>query len=155
MKPLNLITIFSLFVAVQTQLHSSADLFSNIINDAYPRSSYCRIDNTKGKSAQSKELPVTYKSFTAMRLRTKVDLVWETIWETNNSGFEIQRKTGSEEWQKVAFVFSQAVNGNSNTELTYEYTDINTVKGESQYRLRQLDKDQQTFFSEVRSIKSY
>ena len=155
MKPLNLITIFSFFVTVQTHLYSSADLVSNIISDAYTHSSYYRIDNTKCKSAQSKELPVTYKSFTAKRLRTKVDLVWETTWETNNSGFEIQRKTGSEEWQKVAFVFSQAMDGNSNTELTYEYTDVNTVKGESQYRLRQLDKNQQTSFSEVRSIKSY
>jgi hypothetical protein len=155
MKPLNLTTIFLFFVGVQTQFYSLSDVGINIFSDANMLNCYYQIDNNKRESAQSKELPVRYKSFTAKRLRTKVDLVWETTWESNNSGFEIQRKMGEGPWQKVAFVFSQAIEGSSNAELTYEYTDVNTVKAESQYRLRQIDKDQQTSFSEVRSIESY
>jgi hypothetical protein len=98
-------------------------------------------------------LPVKLKSFNAKRHKDKVDLSWETVMELNNSGFDVQRKIGNEEWKTIAFVFSQANAGNSNALLTYEYTDINPTKGITQYRLRQVDIDTRYTISEVRSVR--
>jgi hypothetical protein len=103
----------------------------------------------------SVELPVILKTFQVDRLGSKVDLVWETTAEMNNAGFEIQRRTDKGEWQKVAFVFSQAANGNSKTLLTYAYTDVNIAKDGSEYRLRQMDRNNQTSYSKMHSVGGY
>jgi hypothetical protein len=73
--------------------------------------------------------------------------------ELNNSGFDIQRKTGNGEWKTIAFMFSKANGGNSSATLSYDYTDVNPTKGVSQYRLRQVDIDTRSEFSEIRSVR--
>jgi hypothetical protein len=98
-------------------------------------------------------LPVTLKSFNVKRNKDKVDLAWETAMELNNRGFDVQRKIGNGEWKTVAFVFSQADDGNSNSLLTYEFTDINPTKVITQYRLRQVDIDARYTLSEIRSVR--
>lgn len=155
MLPLNLPVVFSLLSIVHTQLSSSSIKDSTTSSDPYTATSCCQFSIAKHECVQREELPVNFKSFTVKRLSTKVDLVWETTWECNSRGFEIQRKVSDGEWQKVAFVFSQAPAGNSIVLLTYEYTDVNTGRSESQYRLRQIDNDLQTAFSEVRRIGGY
>jgi hypothetical protein len=100
-------------------------------------------------------LPVTLTSFNAQRVKSKVTLKWETASESNNSGFEILRKVGNGAWQNVAFVPSQANGGNSSSVLTYEFNDVNTGKGISQYRLRQVDRDKKASFSEIRSVRGF
>lgn len=97
-------------------------------------------------------LPVGLKSFTAARNRSTVSLKWITVTEQNNQGFAIERNTGGN-WQQIAFVSSQAVGGNSSTELAYQYNDINGAKGVSQYRLRQVDNDNRSRYSEIRAVR--
>ncbi|OSZ80022.1 hypothetical protein CAP36_01795 [Chitinophagaceae bacterium IBVUCB2] len=97
-------------------------------------------------------LPVTFSSFSASRVNTSVQLKWETTTEINNSGFTIERNTGST-WEKVAVVASKSADGNSTEKLSYQYTDINTTKGMSQYRIKQTDFDGQSKYSEVRAIR--
>ncbi len=97
-------------------------------------------------------LPVTMKSFTAKRNRGLVSLQWTTATESENLGFYIQRILGNGTWQNVGFVRSSALNGNSSSELTYTYTDPNTFKGVSQYRLRQADINGRVSYSEVRAV---
>ncbi|HKB44520.1 MAG TPA: lamin tail domain-containing protein [Chitinophagaceae bacterium] len=97
-------------------------------------------------------LPVSFKSFTAARNHTIVGLKWETAWEQNSNGFAIERNIRGT-WEQVAFVPSQAVNGNSNSLLTYQYNDLNNVNGISQYRIKQVDFDNKSKYSDIRAVR--
>src|SRR5258706_1153035 len=69
-------------------------------------------------------LPVKFKSFTASRKNSTVLLKWETASEQNSNGFAVERNNNGT-WQQVAFVSSQAINGTSNSVLSYKYDDAN------------------------------
>ena len=98
-------------------------------------------------------LPVNLKSFTAVRNNDYVNLKWETAQEENSKGFSVQRKLTNGAWQTLGFVETKAMNGNSNSPLTYEFTDVNTTKGITQYRLKQLDIDGKQYYSLIRSVR--
>jgi hypothetical protein len=99
-------------------------------------------------------LPVNLKSFTAARRNTyNVELKWETAQEENSKGFDVQRKLTNGGWQTVGFVATKAINGSSNSVLSYEFTDLNNAKGISQYRLRQLDIDGKQSYSLIRAVR--
>ncbi|HEX6190935.1 MAG TPA: T9SS type A sorting domain-containing protein [Chitinophagaceae bacterium] len=105
-------------------------------------------------STQCGGLPVTFKMFTANRSsRTSVQLKWETASEIDNKGFSIQRNMGGNVWEEVAFINSQATDGNSSTTLTYTFSDANSNRGMSQYRIKQVDRDGRFKFSEIRSVR--
>lgn len=98
-------------------------------------------------------LPVKFQSFTAARnqqRKEQVLLKWETASEQNNRGFYVQRKVNGQ-WKNIAFVFSQADNGNSNTVLAYEYKEINPANTPSHYQIQQVDMDGKTSYSEVKT----
>ncbi len=98
-------------------------------------------------------LPVIFKSFSAMRTKQTVALNWTTATEQNSRGFNVQRNVNGI-WETIAFVNSRAVNGNSNTDLTYSYMDVNNLKDITQYRIVQVDLfTGRQQISEVRSIK--
>ena len=103
--------------------------------------------------AQQGTLPVTFGAFSAIRTSSVVALKWTTATESNNLGFEIQRLIGGGSWQTISFVATQAANGNSASDLTYTYTDLNQTKGISQYRIRQIDIDKRSKFSEIRAVR--
>ena len=104
-------------------------------------------------SPSQSPLPVNLKAFTAVRSnRSNVALRWETATEQNNSGFVVDRKTNSG-WEEVAFVPTQALEGNSTTALAYQYSDPNGFKSISQYRIRQVDFDGMAKLSDIRSVR--
>jgi len=104
-------------------------------------------------STQCAPLPVTFKSFTATRSsRTNVTLKWETANEINNRGFALLRNLGHENWEQIAFVNSQAADGNSDASLAYMYQDYNMNNGITQYRIKQVDYDGRSKFSEIRAV---
>jgi hypothetical protein len=99
-------------------------------------------------------LPVKFQSFTAVRnqqRKEQVLLKWETATEQNNRGFYVQRKVAGA-WKNIAFVFSQADNGNSTIPLAYEYKEINAANTVSQYQIQQVDMDGKTSYSEVKAV---
>ncbi len=96
--------------------------------------------------------PVNFKSFTASRNRSNVLLKWETLSEQNSAGFSIQRNIGGT-WQEIAYVPSQAVGGNSDALLTYTLNDLNATKGITQYRIKQVDLDGKSKFSDIRAVR--
>lgn len=99
-------------------------------------------------------LPVDFKSFNAYRNKQKNEqilLKWEVATEQNNKGFYVQRKTNGE-WQSIAFVPTKAPGGNSNATINYEYADQNITKNVTQYRLLQVDLDNKSSFSAVRTV---
>jgi hypothetical protein len=97
-------------------------------------------------------LPVDFKSFTATRNRNNVLLKWETSSELNNSGFAVERNLNGA-WEQIAFVNSQAANGNSDALLSYTYNDLNSTKGITQYRIKQVDFDNKSKYTEIRSVR--
>jgi len=99
-------------------------------------------------------LPVNLAWFNAKRTSAAtVELSWQTLQEENSRGFEVQRQVGDGAWQVVTFVPSKANNGNSNSALSYNYIDNNTANAISQYRLREVDIDGNSKFSETKSVR--
>jgi hypothetical protein len=99
-------------------------------------------------------LPVNLKLFTAARTNSStVNLKWETAQEENSKGFDIQRKLSNGGWETIGYVETKAINGNSGSPLSYEFTDINSAKGITQYRLRQLDINGKQSYSLIRSVR--
>ena len=83
-------------------------------------------------------LPVELFSFTGFCNDNSITLNWETKTEVNNYGFDVERKTSIENWQKLGFIQG---NGNSNSPKYYEYTDNEINPGKYYYRLKQVDND--------------
>ena len=82
-------------------------------------------------------VPVELVSFTGSVDEKNIDLVWRTATETNNRGFEVEKKN-SGIWQNIGFVPGF---GTSTESHFYSFTDAETVIGENIYRLRQFDFD--------------
>lgn len=84
-------------------------------------------------------LPVELTSFNSIVSNSNVELKWSTSTETNNYGFDIERRSCFENWKIIGFVLG---NGNSNSPKNYSFTD-NSVKKTHiySYRLKQIDTD--------------
>ena len=81
-------------------------------------------------------LPVELASFTGNLSTNSVTLNWTTATEENNSGFDIERKSSAESWQKIGFVTGK---GNSTVQNDYTFSDRNLNSGNYKYRLKQID----------------
>lgn len=79
-------------------------------------------------------LPVELTSFAASSINGKVVLNWQTASETNNKGFEVERKSDNN-WISLGFVNG---NGTSLFANNYSFTD-NVTNGTYSYRLKQVD----------------
>ena len=84
----------------------------------------------------SAPLPVELSSFSASVNRRDVNLNWTTSSETNNSGFDVERRSGEGSWSKVASVSG---NGTTTSQKNYSVTDKNLLTGKYDYRLKQMD----------------
>jgi photosystem II stability/assembly factor-like uncharacterized protein len=88
-------------------------------------------------------VPVELASFHARAGETAIHLRWSTATETNNAGFEIERRIDDHEgWQRISFI---AGSGTSARGTEYAYDDPRTtLPAEAvrlRYRLRQIDHD--------------
>jgi len=98
-------------------------------------------------------LPVTFLSFIAQKNYSQVVLKWSTANEKNNQGFNIERSSDGRNWSKIGSVNSKAINGNSNTDLSYVYNDLQPLAGQNYYRLKQIDLNGIVDYSAIRSVK--
>lgn len=78
-----------------------------------------------------------------------VELKWATASETNNNYFEVQRKTGGKPFQAIGFIDGQ---GTSTERHRYNFDDPVQVERTIYYRLKQVDFDGTTHFSNVISV---
>jgi hypothetical protein len=101
---------------------------------------------------QCSPLPVSFKSFTAVRNKSNVSIKWITATEQNSKGFYVQRNTKGT-WDNIALVFSATLDGNSTSDLSYSFNDLNNEKGISQYRILQFDFDGKAKASDTRSVR--
>jgi photosystem II stability/assembly factor-like uncharacterized protein len=98
--------------------------------------------------ASTNPVPVELTSFTVTVDENNVTLSWKTETETNNSGFEIQRK--SIDWERIGFVEG---NGTTTEENSYSFVDKNLAAGKHQYRLKQIDYDGSFEFSDIVEVE--
>ena len=90
-------------------------------------------------------LPVELVSFQGFIKNNHVELRWITSTETNNFGFDIERHTESNPFQKIGFVPGQ---GATTQPQHYEFLDTKVQRNTSYtYRLKQVDTDGQFEYS--------
>jgi hypothetical protein len=94
-------------------------------------------------------VPVELMSFSAATDKNDVVLSWNTATETNNRGFEIQRKNevGS---HSVGFVDGK---GTTTEQHSYLFRDKNLLSGSYTYRLKQIDFDGSFSYSDEVEIE--
>lgn len=78
-----------------------------------------------------------------------VEINWETASEENSDYFEVQRSEDGEHWE---FVEKMSASGGSTSLLEYKVIDQLPYSGTSYYRLRLVDVDGNTSFSNLRSV---
>ena len=97
-------------------------------------------------------IPVELSSFTAETSNNSVSLNWSTVTETNNHGFEIERKLKNQEWVTIAFVNGKG----TTTEIqNYNYVDDYSqmpYEGTALYRLKQIDYNGDFEYSEQLAV---
>lgn len=99
-------------------------------------SSTCQLFSSNNKSVTvTGVLPVDLLNLQATPLSSTVKLTWQTAYETNNKGFQVERRqeTG-DKWDVLGFVATKGKAAN------YEFTD-NAPLSNNYYRLRQIDHD--------------
>jgi|WetSurMetagenome_2_1015567.scaffolds.fasta_scaffold16269_3 hypothetical protein len=95
------------------------------------------------------EIPVELTSFAAVTDNRNVTLNWSTATELNNSGFQVERSSGSE-YQSVGFI---AGHGTTTEIQNYSFVDQNVVAGNYSYRLKQIDFNGNFEYSNVVEVE--
>ena len=99
-------------------------------------------------------IPVEIITFTASVYENKVTLNWQTATETNNQGFQIERRKTkderSDEWNVVSFVNGY---GTTTEPQAYSFVDENLSAGKYNYRLKQIDFDGTFEYSNVIEVE--
>ncbi len=96
-------------------------------------------------------LPVSLHSFTGTTTENGNLLNWITSSEQNNKGFEIERSENAIDFETIAFIKGA---GNSQTFIKYQHLDQTAHSTSNFYRLKQLDFDGKSTYSEMISISS-
>lgn len=94
-------------------------------------------------------LPVTLTYFTAIAIKDRVELQWETAMERNNHFFSVERSKDAIHFSKIAHVEAA---GNFAGSSKYSWTDNDPLMGTSYYRLKQTDFDLTSTDSRIRVV---
>ena len=104
-------------------------------------------------------VPVELIAFNAQALPSgDVRLTWKTVSETSNFGFDIERRNG-ESWDKIGFVKGA---GTTSHETEYSFIDspssmfsgdVLSSGGTLNYRLKQIDVDGKSAYSQIAAIE--
>jgi hypothetical protein len=100
-------------------------------------------------------LPANILSFSGYGSGSSNILNWKTSSEQNSRGFEVQRSLDGVNYVAIGFVNSQAVGGNSTSQLDYGFTDYNIAGEKHYYRLRLISMDNKSWFSNIVIIRDY
>jgi hypothetical protein len=98
-------------------------------------------------------VPVELSSFIVERQAKSVILNWRTETESNNYGFNIQRKEKNRtEWETIGF---RKGSGTTTVPQSYQFIDRDIKAGIMHYRLNQIDLDGLNSFSHTIEIKVF
>jgi hypothetical protein len=81
-------------------------------------------------------LSVNLESLSAFQSHNNVTISWTTNIETNNLGFDIERKTDNSIFTKIGFIQGK---GTTRVKQSYSFTDNNLISGSYTYRINQID----------------
>jgi hypothetical protein len=99
-------------------------------------------------------LSVNFLSFTATVIRnSEVRLSWTTLGEETTPGFDIERSANGIDWHPVGFV--NAVGNGGNETHDYIFNDVQGLKGKSYYRLKFVDTNGATKYSDTKTVNIY
>ena len=134
----------------------ATDYYTQTINNIVV-SSYNSL-TTLNVQLVSSIIPVELISFSSSVNENNVILNWTTATETNNMGFNLERRqvhipqssVSNEEWNTIGFVDG---NGTTTERHNYSYQDKNLSAGKHQYRLKQMDFDGSYEFSNIVEIE--
>jgi hypothetical protein len=107
------------------------------------------IDRLKMVINYNSTIPVELVSFNALVTGSLVKLNWVTATETNNKGFEVQRKSENTQWEKIGFVEGS---GTTTEQRSYSFSDSYSTQGTVSYRLKQIDFNGTSTFSKVVNV---
>ncbi|WP_152981702.1 T9SS type A sorting domain-containing protein [Hymenobacter sp. AT01-02] len=121
------------------------------------KSTNCGTENLKGMNCNDRvreaiavndcsPLPVQLVSFAARSTGGQVYLQWATASEINSASFAVERSVDGHSFEQVALV---AAAGTSSARRNYTTTDAQPQPGMNYYRLRQVDLDGKTAYSQV------
>jgi hypothetical protein len=99
---------------------------------------------------QDSVVPVELTNFTAKSNGADVILDWSTATELNNSGFEVQKKYGVEDWFSIGFIQGS---GTTQQSHNYSFIDHSLEGGKYSYRLKQVDYDGSFEYSDVVEVE--
>lgn len=94
-------------------------------------------------------LPVSFLSFTGkINQKGEAILNWKLTQQQNMNGFEIERSTDGQSYQKIGFVkvSSEAINSE------YNFVDKSPLAGLNYYRLKIIDQDGKFRYSTIVSV---
>jgi len=146
---------------------SVADIWFNVPNDAPPGEHPLELKNVfasdeNGQNVQLKivdgvividagVIPVELTNFNAnfVKDQNNVRLAWSTSSESNNYGFEIQRGSDGNHFDRIGFVKGR---GTTSTFHTYYFFDSNPLFVKNYYRLKQIDFDGSAHYSNIISV---
>ncbi|QIX60944.1 T9SS type A sorting domain-containing protein [Hymenobacter sp. BT18] len=96
-------------------------------------------------------LPVELTAFTAKSTGTQAELTWKTAIERDNDRFEVERSLDGRQFVQIGQVKGH---GSTSSAHTYTYTDLRIGQQTSlaYYRLKQVDTDGTTRYSQVATV---
>ncbi|RRN77551.1 T9SS C-terminal target domain-containing protein, partial [Pseudoxanthomonas sp. SGD-10] len=97
-------------------------------------------------------VPVKLIAFNARAEGDKVLLNWQTVSESNNEQFIVERSSDGKHFESLLYVKGA---GNSNEYLSYSATDHTPLNGKSYYRLRQTDFNGNSTLSDIRMVNFF
>jgi hypothetical protein len=97
-------------------------------------------------------LPIILSGFTAAAgTEGSVKLTWSTQLEQNSGRFEIERSVNGSDWNTAGTV---QANGNSSSSINYAFLDASPLQGTNYYRLKLVDLDGSSVYSEVKVVET-
>jgi hypothetical protein len=102
-----------------------------------------------GASIDCLVLPVQMLSFDAKPNQRMVDVSWSTASEHNSDHFVVERSADGEHFSEIGKVNGM---GNSQSTTTYGFVDEQPHSGMNYYRLKQVDRNGEFMYTEVRTV---
>ncbi|AFH48558.1 Hypothetical protein IALB_0846 [Ignavibacterium album JCM 16511] len=122
-----------------TNTNGTGDVDFKVNNDLTVTVFVLATNNGIGAYTTDASIPVELTGFVANVIERDVLLNWSTATETNNLGFEVERKTSdNNSWKKIAFIKSA---GTTTEPQQYTFRDARLESGSYSYRLKIVDFD--------------
>ncbi len=96
-------------------------------------------------------IPVTLSNFSIQKQNKANRLNWTTTQEINAMKFVVQKSRNGRDFETLGEV---AAAGNSSTERTYSFTHNLPLSGYNYYRIKMVDRDNKSKYSQVRSVQN-